>query len=68
MKVLMSFYEDREEEGELRRCRIKEEEAENVFLSQSIRFRTPFCIFHSSFILPGLTYFIQRRRDRDVIS
>jgi uncharacterized protein YdaU (DUF1376 family) len=38
MKVLMSFYEDREEEWELRRCRIKEEEAENVFLSQSIRF------------------------------
>jgi hypothetical protein len=39
-----------------------------VFLSQSIRFWTPFYIFHSSFILPDLTYFIQRRRDRDVIS
>jgi len=68
MKVLMSFYEDTKKKGELKRCRIKEEEAENVFLSHNIRFRTPFCIFHSSFILPVLTYFIQCRRDRDVIS
>jgi hypothetical protein len=47
---------------------LRKKEAENVFLSQSIRFRTPFYIFHSSFILLGLTCVIQCRRGKDVIS
>jgi hypothetical protein len=65
MEVLMSFYEDRkdekEEDVELRKKK------QIMCLSQSIRFRTPSCIFMLHFILPDLTCFIQRKRGRDVI-
>lgn len=50
-----------------KKCKIKEEEANNVFISQSIRFWTPFCIFLPSFILLDLTCFMQRMRGRNII-
>jgi len=67
MKVLLIFYEDREEKGE-KNIEVREEKKENVFMSKSIRFQTFFCVLKLPFILPDLTYFIRHRRGRDVIS
>jgi hypothetical protein len=51
----MSFYEDREEEGE-ENVEVKEEKRRNVFLSKSIRFQTFFFFnVYLSFLLYYLT-------------
>jgi len=62
----MSFYEDREEEKE-EDVEFRKKKQRMCFLSLSIRFSTPSCIFMLPFILPYLTCFIQCMRDRDVI-